>query len=77
MLFSLSMSFPPPAPGERHHCSFARRLVAVRRRAVLVVPESEGPHPGRANWRGGGPIDAADNFAAGQHVKVIVIPPAG
>jgi len=24
-----------------------------------------------------GLIDAADNFAAGQHVKVIIIPPAG
>jgi hypothetical protein len=44
--------FPPPAFGERRHRNHARRLVAVRRRAVLMVAESERPHPGRTDWRG-------------------------
>jgi hypothetical protein len=34
---------PPPALRERRHRGLARRRVAVRRRAVLVVPERE-PH---------------------------------
>jgi hypothetical protein len=29
-----------PALGERRHCSLARRFVAVRRRAVVLVPEA-------------------------------------
>jgi hypothetical protein len=38
----------PPALGERRHRGLARRLVAVRRRAVLVVTERslDGPHRG-------------------------------
>jgi hypothetical protein len=38
----------PPGLGERLHRGFARGLIAVRRRAVLVVPEGERPHPGRS-----------------------------
>src|SRR5262249_28127115 len=34
---------PPPALRERRHRGLARRLVDVRWRAVLVVPEGEGP----------------------------------
>src|ERR1700757_11136 len=45
MLFSLSISFPPPALGERRHRGLARRLVAVRRRAVFVALEGERLHP--------------------------------
>src|SRR5262249_5990876 len=36
---------PPPTLGERRHGSLARRGVAVRRCAVLVVSERERPHP--------------------------------
>src|SRR6516165_1948838 len=32
---------PPPALGERRHHGLMRRLAAVRRRAVLVMAESE------------------------------------
>src|SRR5262249_28958522 len=67
---------PPPALGERRHRRLARRRVAVRRRAVLVVPEGEGPHPGRADWRGTGLIDAADNFAVRKHVEIVIVPMA-
>src|SRR5262245_59768784 len=73
----LKRSFPPPALSERRHRTLARRLVAVRRRAVFVVSESEGPHPGRADRRGGGLHDAADDFAAGEHVIVVVVPMTG
>src|SRR5262245_4697501 len=33
--------FPQPALSERCHRSLARRLVAVRRRAIFVLPEGE------------------------------------
>jgi hypothetical protein len=33
----ISELLPPPALGERRHRGLARRLVAVRRRAVLMV----------------------------------------
>src|SRR6516162_5939341 len=38
-------SLPPPTLGERRHRFLARRRVAVGRRAVLVVDESERPQP--------------------------------
>jgi hypothetical protein len=41
-------SFPPPTLGERRHRG---RLVAVRRRAVLMLPEGERPHPRHAHWQ--------------------------
>jgi len=34
-----------PTLRERHHRGLARRLLAVRRRAVFVVLEGERPHP--------------------------------
>src|SRR5207248_2843007 len=39
---------PPPAFRKRRHRSLARRLIAVRRRATLVVPESQRPYPRRS-----------------------------
>src|SRR5262249_52529130 len=36
---------PPPALGERRHGGLARRLVAVRRRAILMMSKGERPHP--------------------------------
>jgi hypothetical protein len=38
--------FPPPALGEGCHRSLARRLMAVRRCAVLVVAVEQCPRPG-------------------------------
>jgi hypothetical protein len=35
----------------RRHRGLARPLVAVRRRAVLMVTKGQRPHPGRAYWR--------------------------
>src|SRR5262245_61583970 len=39
---------PPPALRERHHRGLARRLVAVRWRAVLALAKGQRPHPRRA-----------------------------
>ena len=59
---------------ERGHRRPARRLVAVRRRAIFVVAESERPSPRRPNGRGGGLQDAADNSDVREHVVIVVIP---
>jgi hypothetical protein len=53
----------PPALGEGCHGGLACCGVAVRRAATFVVPESECPHPRRADRRRIGLIDATDNFA--------------
>ena len=37
-------SFPPPTLGERRHRGLARRLVAVRRGAVLMIAKGQRPH---------------------------------
>jgi len=37
--------FPSPALGKRCHRSLARRLVAVRWRAILMLAEGERPQP--------------------------------
>jgi hypothetical protein len=60
---------PPPAFRECGHSSFARRSVAVRRRAVLMVPEGQRPRPRRSDRRGIGLEDAADDGAIREHVK--------
>src|SRR6516164_9954035 len=68
---------PPPALGERRHRGLARRLVAVRRRAVLMLAESERPHP-RRPYRGRMYLhDTADDSAMGEHVEIVVVPLAG
>jgi hypothetical protein len=41
----------PGALGEHRHCGLARRRVTARRRAVLVVSETERPHPRLARGR--------------------------
>src|SRR5215471_8061605 len=71
---SVKCSFSPPTLGERRHRRFARRLVAVDWRAVLVVTVGECPQPGLAHRRGGGLHDAADHDAAGEHVVVVLAP---
>jgi hypothetical protein len=42
------ISFPPPALSEGRHCRLACLGIAVRRRAIFVMPEGERPHPRRA-----------------------------
>src|SRR5262245_57402089 len=60
---------PPPAFRERRHRILARRLIAVRRGAVLVIAERERPLPRRADRRGGCFHDAAHDSAIGEHVE--------
>jgi len=62
---------------ECRHRGLARRGVAVRRRAVLVIAERERPHPGRANGRGVYLHDPPDGHAVGEHVKMVIVPLAG
>src|SRR5262249_51830581 len=42
--FPILELLPPPALGERRHCGLTRRLVAVDRRAVLMVPAGRSPN---------------------------------
>src|SRR5262249_35309308 len=68
---------PRPACCERRHRGLARRLVAVRRRAVLVTSESERPHPRRCYGRGVRLEDATDNGILSEHVEIVILPFAG
>jgi len=68
------MLFPPPALRERGHRSLARCGIAMRRRAILMIPEGQRPQPRRIYRRGSGSHDAADHDALGEHVKVVVVP---
>jgi hypothetical protein len=52
---------PSPAFGECRHGSLARRGIAMRGRAILVVSKRKRPHPRRAYGRRIGFEDAADN----------------
>jgi hypothetical protein len=47
--------------------------VAVRRRAVFVMPEGERPHPWRPYWRRSCVEDAADDDAVGENVEIVVV----
>jgi hypothetical protein len=42
-ILGIGDSLPPPAPRERRHRGLAHRLIAVRRRAVFLMPIGEGP----------------------------------
>jgi hypothetical protein len=53
-------SFSPPTPGERRHRCLACRRVAVRWRAILMMPKGQRPQPWRSLGRCGGSHDAAD-----------------
>jgi hypothetical protein len=44
------LSLPPPTLSECHG-GLARRFVAVRRRAILMLPKGERPHPRRSDRR--------------------------
>src|SRR6516164_9480224 len=63
---------PPPALRERRDRGLARRRVAARWCAVLVMAESERPYPRRAYRRCGGMEDAAADSAIGEHVGVVI-----
>jgi hypothetical protein len=54
---------PPPALGESHHRGLARRLIAVDRRAIFVVPEGQRPHLRRSDRAAWTFNDAADDNA--------------
>jgi hypothetical protein len=64
------------ALGKGRHCGLARRLIAVCRRAIPVIPEGQRPHPRRSDRRRIGE-DAANQNAVREHVKVVVVPFAG
>src|SRR5215510_6388077 len=70
-------SLPPPALRECCHRGLARRLVAVRRPAVLVLAKGERPQPWLADRRGSRLHDPADDDAIADHVEVVVVPLAG
>jgi len=59
------------------HRGLARRRVAVCRRAVLMVPKGERPHPRRTDRRGGCLHDPTHRDAVGEHVEVIIVLVAG
>ena len=52
----------------------ARRLVAVRRPAVLVLAKGERPQPWLADRRGSRLHDPANDDAIAEHVEVVLIP---
>src|SRR6516165_2622417 len=66
-----------PALREGRHRRLARRLVAVRRPAVLVLAKGERPQPWLAGRRGSRLHDSADDDAIADHVEVVVVPLAG
>jgi len=49
----------------------------VRWRAAFLVREDQRLHPRRSYWRCIGVEDAADNFAIGEYVEIVIIPFAG
>jgi len=68
---------PSPTLGERRHRGLARLLVVVRRRAILMMPKGERPHPRHAHRRRISLEDATDDSAVGQHIVIVVVPIAG
>src|SRR5215831_19342672 len=64
----------PPTLGERHPIGLAHRLLAVRRRVVLMLAKGQRPHPRRTNRRGVKLEDVADDGGIGEHVEIVVVP---
>src|SRR5262249_5303006 len=71
---ALTALLPPPTLSECRHRGLARRLVAVRARAVLMMSKGERPHPRRAYGRRMRVENTPDNNAFGEHVEVIIVP---
>ena len=55
----------------------SRCRVPMVRRAIPVIAEGQGPHPRASYGRGVYLEDAADNFAVGEHVEIVVTPLTG
>src|SRR5262249_18471 len=66
-----------PALRECRHRGLARRLVAVRRPAVLMLAKGERPQPRLADRRGSHFHDSADDDAIAEHVEVVIVPLPG
>src|SRR5215469_14304917 len=60
---------PLPAFRERRHRGLPRRLVPVRRRAILMIAKGQRPHPRRTLRCRVHLENAADDSAIGEHVK--------
>src|SRR6516162_1660903 len=73
----LCVSLPPPTLRERRHRCLARRRVAVRERAALMIIVRERPHPRHPHRYSGRLHDAPNHDAIAEHVEVIVAPLAG
>ena len=67
-------SSPPPALRERRHCSLTSRGIAVRRRAVFVMPKGQCPHPRCPDWRCVGFENSANHDAVSKHIEIVVVP---
>src|SRR5262245_59654640 len=75
-LLGVKRLLTPPALGERRHRSLARRRIAVRQRAVLMMPKGQSPHPGASYRRRMYLQDTTDDGAIGNHVIVVIVPVA-
>jgi hypothetical protein len=62
-----------PAPGERRHCSLARRLLSMPGAANITVMAAR-PHPRAFRWGDWHRDDATDSHAVLQHVVIVVAP---
>src|SRR5262245_47862454 len=69
--------FSPPTLSECRHRGLARRLVAMRRRAVLAVAKAQRPHPRRALRCRVHLHDAADDDGICEHIIIVIAPLAG
>jgi hypothetical protein len=70
-------SFPVASFWRTPPSRLACGLVAVGRRAILMVPKGKGPHARHSNRRGVYLEDAADDDAISKHVEIVVIPFTG
>ena len=72
------MDFIPVASSlQTRSWRLARRRIAVRRRAILMIAKGQRPHPRHANWHSGRLHDAANDGTVAEHVVVVIVPVAG
>jgi hypothetical protein len=72
----LRAAIPPPALGEGRYGGVARRSVTVCWAALFVLADVQCPHP-RPCYGHVRPEEAANNFAVGQDVEIVIAPVAG
>jgi hypothetical protein len=70
-------SFPPPALGECRQGGLAGGRIAMRRRAIFVIPKDQRPHPRRPYRSRVHLHDPAHYNAIAKHVEIIVTPLTG